>query len=90
MSGFFAAPRAHIDLGRLQPDGFKILMELLATHSQLPVTEVPYRFDVRAAGVSKASLAQASRYLGHVVDLRLRTSRPWAGAVDRQRVFQPG
>ncbi len=89
MSGFFAMPRAHIDLGRLQPDGFKILMELLATHSQLPVVEVPYRFDVRVAGVSKASLAQASRYFGHLVDLRLRTSRPWAGAVDRQRAFQP-
>lgn len=90
MSGFFALPRAQIDFERLQPDGFKILMEMLATHPQLPVVEVPYRFDVRAAGVSKASLAQASRYAGHLIDLRLRTSRPWAGAVDRERVFQPG
>lgn len=90
MSGFFAVPRAHLDIGRLQPDGFKILMEVLATHPQLPAVEVPYRFDVRTAGVSKASLAQVSCYGGHLVDLRLRTSRPWAGAVDRRRAFQPG
>ncbi|MDA3038406.1 MAG: glycosyltransferase, partial [Actinomycetota bacterium] len=90
MSGFFAMPRGSIDASRLQPDGFKILLEVLATHPQVPVAEESYRFDVRAAGTSKASLAQASRYIGHLVDLRLRTSRPWAGAVDRQRALQPG
>lgn len=89
LSGYFAFPLARIEVARLQPDGFKILMELLATHPELAASELAFRFDVRAAGESKASFGQASRYLGHLVDLRLRTSWPWAGAVDPARVFQP-
>ncbi len=88
MSGFFGFPLHRIDAARLQPEGFKILMELLATHPEVGSSEVAFRFDERTAGASKASPAQASRFLGHLVDLRLRTSRPWAGAGNPQRVFQ--
>ena len=80
LSGFFAVRLGAVDLARLNPDGFKILLEVLATHGRLVTTEVAYQFSGRNEGVSKASMSQAGRFLGHVVDLRIRTSRPWAGA----------
>ncbi|MEM8924888.1 MAG: polyprenol phosphomannose-dependent alpha 1,6 mannosyltransferase MptB [Actinomycetota bacterium] len=88
MSGFFAVRLGALDLAVLQPDGFKILLEVLATHEQLRVEELPYRFDARHGGVSKASATQAVRFLGHLVDLRIRTSRAWAGAAVPQRIFR--
>jgi hypothetical protein len=88
LSGFFAVRLGAVDLERLSPDGFKILTELLATHPQLSIDEVAFRFDGRADGQSKASAGQASRFIGHLVDLRLRTSWAWAGAAVPQRVFR--
>jgi len=88
MSGFFALRLGNIDLDALHPDGFKILTEILATHPELDVTEVPFAFRGRREGLSKASPAQASRFIGHLIDLRLRTSWAWAGAALPQRVFR--
>jgi hypothetical protein len=88
MSGFFAVRLGAVDLDRLSPDGFKILLELLATHPDLSIDEVAFRFDGRSEGDSKASAGQASRFIGHLVDLRLRTSWAWAGAAVPQRVFR--
>lgn len=88
MSGFFALRTGAIDLELLQPDGFKILLEVLATHPGLSVDEVPYRFGQRQDGVSKASVSQATRFVGHVADLRIRTSGAWAGAAMPQRIFR--
>jgi hypothetical protein len=88
LSGFFALRLSQIDLDRLQPDGFKILVELLATHPDLSTTEIPYRFAGRNDGLSKASPSQATRVIGHLVDLRIRTSRAWAGAPVPQREFR--
>ena len=88
LSGFFAIRLGSVDLDRLSPDGFKILLELLATHPELAIDEVAFRFDGRAEGVSKASAGQASRFIGHLLDLRLRTSWAWAGAAVPQRVFR--
>lgn len=88
MSGYFAVRLGQLDLDRLSPDGFKILVEVLATHPQLGPVEVPFGFEGRQLGVSKASAGQAARYIGHLVDLRLRTSRAWAGAAVPQRVFR--
>ncbi len=88
LSGFFAVRLGAVDLDLLQPDGFKILLEILATHHGLRATEVPYRFHPRHDGASKASLSQATRFLGHLVDLRLRTSSPWAGAAVPHRTFR--
>ena len=87
LSGFFAVRLGAFDLSLLQPDGFKILIELLATHPDLTVTEQPFRFVGRTQGMSKASTSEGARYLGHLVDLRIRTSRPLAGASVPQRVF---
>ncbi len=87
LSGFFAVRLGVVDLKRLHPDGFKILIELLATHPKLTVGERPFRFVGRTQGLSKASASEGVRYLGHLVDLRIRTSRVWAGAPVPQRVF---
>ncbi len=80
LSGFFAVDLATVELNRLCPDGFKILIELLATHPEARVAEVPFRFAGRLQGMSKATANEGTRYLGHLVDVRLRTTRWWAGA----------
>ncbi len=87
MSGFFAVRLGALDLNRLQPDGFKILIEVLASHPKLRVAEVPFRFVGRTQGISKASASEGARFMGHMIDLRIRTSRAWGGAPVPQRVF---
>ncbi|MEM9561922.1 MAG: polyprenol phosphomannose-dependent alpha 1,6 mannosyltransferase MptB [Actinomycetota bacterium] len=87
LSGFFAVRTSAVDVDRLNPDGFKILVELVATHPDLATREVPYRFVGRLQGLSKASASEGLRYLGHLADLRIRTSRLWAGARVSQRAF---
>jgi dolichol-phosphate mannosyltransferase len=47
MSGFFAVRRDRVDLDRLRPQGFKILLKILARSSRLRIREVP--FEVSAA-----------------------------------------
>lgn len=91
LSGCFAVALGSLDLGRLQPDGFKILVEVLATHPELAVRESPYVFQGRNEGVSKASWRQGVTLIGHLADLRLRTSWPWAGAPTPMRsgVLEP-
>lgn len=91
LSGCFAVALGSLDLGRLQPDGFKILVEVLATHPELEVAESPYVFQGRNEGVSKATWRQGVTLLGHLADLRLRTSWPWAGASTpiRSGVLEP-
>ncbi len=80
LSGFFAVDLASIDLGRLCPDGFKILIELLSTHPEARVAEIPFRFAGRLQGMSKATANEGTRFLGHLFDVRIRTTRFWAGA----------
>ena len=88
LTGFFALRLGRVDLQRLQPDGFKILVEILATHPGLRVGEVPFRFVERRRGLSKASPSEGMRFLGHLADLRIRTTRVWAGAPVPQRMFR--
>ncbi len=71
MSGYFLVRREAVDLDRLRPDGFKILLEILARGSGLRVGEVPFSFATRHAGDSKADLRQGLVYARHL--LRLRT-----------------
>jgi len=69
MTGFFALRRSRIDLGRLHPRGFKILLEILARNS-VTVVEEPFVFAGRAAGESKASLGQGLAFLVQLAALR--------------------
>jgi dolichol-phosphate mannosyltransferase len=73
LSGFFAVRRAALDPARLNPTGFKILLEILVRHPHLRVAEVSYRFEPRADGSSKAGLGTLVDYLRHLA--RLRVSR---------------
>jgi dolichol-phosphate mannosyltransferase len=74
MSGLFAVRRAAIDTSQMRPLGFKILLELLARHDGLRVTEVPFTFAARHAGNSKASWREGVRYLRQLANLRMATS----------------
>jgi glycosyltransferase involved in cell wall biosynthesis len=69
MSGLFVVRRDAIDLDRLRPDGFKILMEILVRHPAARVGEVAYQFAPRHAGRSKASAREGltfARLLGRL------------------------
>jgi glycosyltransferase involved in cell wall biosynthesis len=70
LSGLFAFRRAAVDLDRLKPVGFKILLEILVRTPAATVTEVAYRFSARNAGESNASLRQGLTFLRHVSRLR--------------------
>ena len=70
MSGLFAFRRSAVDLDRLNPIGFKILLELLVRHPAARVAEVVYEFSPRHAGASKASLHEGVLFVRHLVRLR--------------------
>jgi dolichol-phosphate mannosyltransferase len=75
MTGFFVIRREAVELSRLRPRGFKILLEILARH-RLSVVEVPFVFGHRFAGRSKASLRQGVRFFAQLASLRFgRMSR---------------
>ncbi|WP_426503124.1 glycosyltransferase [Dactylosporangium sp. McL0621] len=70
MSGLFAFRRAAVDLNRLDPIGFKLLLEILVRHPGSTVAEVSYEMAARHAGRSKASLREALTYVRHLARLR--------------------
>jgi putative flippase GtrA len=63
MSGCFLVRRDALDLDRLRPQGFKILLEILVRTPGLRISEVPFDFGERHAGHTKASPREAFRYL---------------------------
>jgi dolichol-phosphate mannosyltransferase len=70
MSGFFAVRREAFETyaSALSQDGFKILLDLLATaRGELSVVEEPYAFRARQAGESKFDLRVGLEYLGLLV-----------------------
>lgn len=58
-SGCFAMRRQVIQEADLHPEGFKVLMEVLAVGNYKKVSEVPYQFSARTAGESKLRLRVA-------------------------------
>lgn len=71
LTGFFLARRAAIDTAELQPEGFKILLEILVRHPDLRVTELHFDFSPRHGGQSKADLHEGMRFFRHLLRLRL-------------------
>jgi len=71
MSGFFLVRRDAINLEALQPNGFKILLEIIGRSPGLRTTEVPFQFGTRHAGESKASLREGLRFFQLLLGLRL-------------------
>lgn len=62
LSGFFIVHRECIEDIKLQPEGFKILLEILVKGRIHKAVEVPFRFGSRHAGESKASFKVALQY----------------------------
>jgi dolichol-phosphate mannosyltransferase len=67
MSGFFALHRRTWEQAApLDPIGYKIALELFVKGGCRHPGEVPITFASRAAGASKASVAEGRRYLRHL------------------------
>jgi len=79
LSGFFAMRRSAIDVDRLEPHGFKILLEVLGRHPDLRTGEVGFIFADRYAGLSKASVREALRYGHQLATLRVAQSQEHDG-----------
>ena len=79
LSGFFAARRTLLTGGAYRQLGYKLLMEILATHRGARVVEIPYRFVDRGQGTSKLSLGEIADFLRLLVYLR-RRNKPWNSA----------
>ncbi len=62
MSGFFVVRRSCIDGINLQPQGFKILLEILVKGRIQSAVEVPFQFATRQSGKSKADFKVALHY----------------------------
>jgi dolichol-phosphate mannosyltransferase len=73
MSGFFAFRRDVVKDARLNPSGFKILMEILMMGKFNSVAEVPFTFVTRERGESKLNARQQVDYLKHIYSLMRRT-----------------
>lgn len=63
LSGFFIVRRECIEALDLQPEGFKILLEILVRGKVQRPIEVPFHFGLRHAGKSKADFKVAFAYL---------------------------
>jgi dolichol-phosphate mannosyltransferase len=62
LSGYFVVRRECMETLRLQPQGFKILLEILVKGKIHNATEVPFRFATRQSGKSKADFKVALQY----------------------------
>jgi len=73
MSGFFLVRRKVLENATLSPIGYKILLEILANGDYQRVGEVPFTFEERAHGGSKAGLRIFGKYVAHLCRIALRT-----------------
>jgi dolichol-phosphate mannosyltransferase len=72
MSGFFTFKREVVANARLQPSGYKILLEVLMEGEFRNAAEVPYSFSNRYDGESKLNARQQIEYLRHLFSLMWR------------------
>lgn len=78
MSGCFVVKRSVIAATRdLNPNGFKLLLEILVKTPKAAVTEVPYTFEPRHNGASKLDRKEYARYLKLLLDLSLYKVTHW-------------
>jgi len=78
MSGYFMFKREVIKdvTSKMNPRGFKILLEVLVMGKVGKVCEVPYTFGKRQKGQSKLKPSEIINYLVHILDLyRRKTSK---------------
>lgn len=87
-SGLFMFRREAIDGADLQPIGWKIMVEVLATATYKSVIEIPYKFQERPAGESKLSSKVTIEYLKQIFDLMKRGKKQKDITVTRWSVEQ--
>ncbi len=73
MSGLFMFKREVVQGVKLNPTGYKILLEVLMLGKIDKVAEVPFVFRTRSRGESKLNAKQQIDYLKHVYSLMKRT-----------------
>ncbi|HET8646245.1 MAG TPA: glycosyltransferase family 2 protein, partial [Vicinamibacteria bacterium] len=66
LGGFFLVRRTVVQGTALRPVGYKILLEVLVRCPWRRAREVPYRFQPRHQGASKANLRQGLQFLRHL------------------------
>jgi glycosyltransferase involved in cell wall biosynthesis len=76
LSGLFALDRRVVEGVALSPDGFKILLEVLARGRWQSVRNVHYAFGRRHAGSSKANVRVGLSFVRHLLKLAIAG---WAG-----------
>ncbi|MBI2831625.1 MAG: glycosyltransferase [Chloroflexi bacterium] len=77
MSGYFMFRKRGVTDAKLNPLGYKILLEILLLGNFDKVAEVPYIFRTRTKGESKLNTRQQVEYLKHVYSLMRRTGELW-------------
>lgn len=87
MTGFFLIDKSRIDRSRLRPKGFKILLEILATHPGLTKAQVPLQFAERVAGQSNGSIKQGLEFFGQLLDLRFGMITRMVGRLPKSVLF---
>jgi dolichol-phosphate mannosyltransferase len=75
MTGYFVVRRDAVEPRSLQPDGFKILLEILVRTPELHVEEVPFHFGARYSEQSKAGAREVMRLARSLVRLSLGSNR---------------
>jgi len=90
MTGFFGLRRSAVPTADLHPRGFKILLEILARTPGLRVGEVPFVFQPRHAGESKASLREGMRFATQLLALRTSVRRDRAASSSATPTPAPG
>jgi len=78
LSGFFIVRRECVEELQLQPEGFKILLEILVKGNIRKAVEVPFHFATRQSGKSKADFRVALHYFSLL------------GKLSRYALFGPG
>ncbi len=71
LTGFFLFRRDAVNPNDLQPEGFKILLEVLVRSPRLRVSEIPFEFAERHDGQSKASSSEALRLFRQMLRLSI-------------------
>jgi dolichol-phosphate mannosyltransferase len=79
MSGMFLVRARALQGVRLEPTGYKILLEVLGKAHYRELVEVPFVFQARSLGSSKLGMRESTQYLAHLVRLAHSTGqlRSW-------------
>ena len=71
LTGFFLVRREAVDTDLLQPEGFKILLEILIRSPRLSISETPFEFGERNSGESKADVREMAVLMRQMLRLVL-------------------